>query len=63
MEKTSKKPNIFVHIVAMSKKKEKKSYPHYTSMKRKRIEQQLKELHITKTIGLDSITIHPILLT
>ena len=45
----------------MSKKK--KSYPHYTSIKKKRIEQQLKELHITKTIGLDSITIYPILPT
>ena len=51
MEKTNKKSNIFAHIVAMGKKKEKKSYPHY-SIKRKRIEQQLKELHITKMIGL-----------
>ena len=46
----------------MGKKKKKKSYPHY-SIKRKRIEQQLTELHITKMIGLDSITIYPILLT
>ena len=44
MEKTNKKSNIFAHIVAMSRKK--KSYPHYVSIKRKRIEQQLKELHI-----------------
>ena len=34
------------------------TYPHY-SIKRKYIEQQLKEQHITKTTGLDSIAIYP----